>query len=85
METATNKMLIFCQDKFPMLPKLQKVNFCNFSAELKNVNTETMAPAKLLNINPAINMVMVSRKNLDIKSTNSNTEKLPKQEAKMIP
>jgi hypothetical protein len=52
---------------------------------LKKVNTETIAPAKLLNINPAINMVMVSRKYFEINKTNNNTEKLPKQEAKMIP
>ena len=78
-------MDMFCHDRFPILPIDQKVYFCNCSAELKYVKTLTIAPVKLLNINPTIKIDMVSRRLCDTINIITKTNKLPKQEAKIIP
>ena len=70
---------ILSQDKFPRLPIDQKVNFCNCSAEPKYVSTLTIALAKLLNINPTINIVAVSRNRLDTRIIKSKTKVKPKK------
>ena len=44
-----------------------------------------MALAKLLNINPTINTDIVSLNLLETNKTRSKTDKLPKQEARIIP
>ena len=83
--TLLPKTSIVVRDKFPKLPKDQNVNRFNCSAVLKYVNTPIMALAKLPNINPTINKVVVCCTLLANTKTSDNKTKLPEIDAKAIP
>src|SRR5690606_38259928 len=69
------------QDRFPRLPKDQKIYCCNCEAGLKYASTLTTAAVRLANINPIIRMAMVSRNFAEASKTASSTSKLPILEA----
>ena len=66
------------QDKFPKLPKPQKIYCCNCCADPKYESTLTMAAVILANISPMMSIAMVSRTFNDTIKTANNTKKLPK-------
>ena len=65
------------QDKFPKLPKPQKMYCCNCCAEPKYDSTLTMAAVILANIRPIIRIAMVSLTFIDTIKTARRTRKLP--------
>ena len=85
MMTRRDKREISFHDKFEILPIDQKVNFCNFSAEVKYDKTETIALVKLPNINPTIRIAIVSFNFWETNKTAIQTKKLPKLEANTNP
>src|SRR5690606_2699918 len=76
-----DKIKTSSHDRFPRLPKDQKIYCCSWEAGLKYANTLTTAAVRLANINPIIKMAMVSRSLAEARSTASNTSKLPMLEA----